>query len=93
MFDAFRIIDSFNDKVIDMHASERSIWIDVISNARKNGEISTTLSDAHLARILININDGVGMHLMLEGRYDDMPGEIFSTWNGIYNLVKTKNDK
>ncbi len=90
MFDALRKLDNFKEKLEQMHKEENSTWIKVISNAKKSGEITTTLSSSHLARIFININDGVGMHLMLEGRFDDMPGEIFTTWNDFYNLIRTK---
>ena len=90
LFDALRQIDTFGGRVMEMHASEKSIWTEVISNAKKSGEVTSNISDSHLARLFINVNDGVGMHLMLEGRYDDIPGEIYTAWNGLYNMIKTR---
>ena len=88
-FDGLRLFDDFPEKIMKIHENERNTWIEVISNAKKNGEISTSISDKQLAKMFIGVNDGLGMHLMLEGRFDDLQGEIFTLWNAIYNLIKT----
>lgn len=88
-FDALRLFPDFPDKIIISHENERNAWIEVIKNAKKSGEIKTHISDKQLARMFISVNDGLGMQLMLEGRFDDLQGEIFNLWNAIYNLIKT----
>lgn len=88
-FDGLRLFADFPEKIMKIHENERNTWIEVISNAKKNSEISTPISDKQLAKMFIGVNDGLGMHLMLEGRFDDLQGEIFTLWNAIYNLIKT----
>ncbi len=87
-FDGLRIFPDFPEKIMKIHEKERNIWMEVINNAKKNGEIATHISDKQLAKMFIAMNDGLGMHLMLEGRFDDLQGEIFTMWNAIYNLIK-----
>lgn len=88
MFDALRLTQGFDNKVHQLHKEEREIWVEVIQNAKKSGEIKSTMSDMLLARTFISINDGIGLHLILEGRYDDIPGELFTLWMGFYNTIK-----
>jgi AcrR family transcriptional regulator len=87
-FDGLHLFSDFPDKIMKIHEKERNTWIEVLQNARENGEIKTHISDRQLARMFIGVNDGLGMHLMLEGRFDDLQGEIFTMWNAIYNLIK-----
>ena len=88
-FDGLHLFSDFPNKIMKIHEKERNTWIEVLQNARENGEINTHISDRQLARMFIGVNDGLGMHLMLEGRFDDLQGEIFTMWNAIYNLIKT----
>lgn len=87
-FDALRLIPGFDEKIKKVHEKEQNKWVEVIRNAKKNKEISTHISDLQLARMFIGLNDGLGMHLILEGRIDDVQGEIFNMWNAIYNMIK-----
>lgn len=88
-FDALRLIPGFDEKMRKVHRKERDKWAEVIGNAKKNNEISTHISDMQLAKMFIGMNDGLGMHLILEGRIDEVQGEIFTMWNAIYNMIKT----
>lgn len=89
-FDALRIVPGFPEKIDLMHAKERAAWVEVFKNARANGEIATSMSDLQLARIFVALNDGIGMHQILEGKLEELPGEIFNIWMGIYNQIKTQ---
>lgn len=88
-FDGLRLFSDFPEKIMKIHENERNTWIEVINKAKKNGEIATSISDRQLAKMFIGVNDGLGMHLLLEGRFDDLQGEIFTLWNAIYNMIKT----
>lgn len=88
-FDGLRLFSDFPEKVMKIHEKERNTWIEVINNAKRNDEIATSISDKQLAKMFIGVNDGLGMHLVLEGRIDDLQGEIFTLWNAIYNIIKT----
>ncbi len=89
MFDALKLVPGFDKKMRDVHTFERELWCKVVSNARKNGEISSNMSDMQIARLFISITDGIGLHMILEGRMDDVPAEIFSLMVGLYNHIKS----
>ncbi len=89
-FDALRILPGFADRMQEMHKKELEIWTEVVGNARKSEEIVTFLSDTQVARLFINTADGRGIHLILEGRLEDITGEVFTMWNGILRLLKGK---
>ncbi len=89
LFDALKIFPDFADKLKEVHENERNVWEEVINNAKASGEIRKEFNSKHLARTFISINDGLGMHSMLEGRFEEVHGEIFTMWNAVYNLIKT----
>ena len=89
LFDALKIFPDFADKLKEVHENERKVWEEVINNARANGEIRKEFNSKQLAKTFISINDGLGMHSMLEGRFEEVNGEIFTMWNTVYNLIKT----
>ncbi|MCF8298826.1 MAG: TetR/AcrR family transcriptional regulator [Saprospiraceae bacterium] len=88
-FDALRLIPGFDKKMSKMHEKERDKWAEVMCNAKANNEISTNISDIQLARMFISVNDGLGMHSVLEGNFNQFFGEVFNMWNAMYNLIKT----
>lgn len=88
-FDALKIFPDFADKLKEIHENERKVWEEVINNAKANGEIRKEFNSKLLAKTFISINDGLGMHSMLEGRFEEVHGEIFTMWNTVYSLIKT----
>lgn len=89
-FDAMKLLPDFSEKVSRVHQIERNVWVEVIRNAKKRGEITTTINDLQLAKMFVAINDGIGIHLMLENKYFEMHGHIFNQWSNLYHLIKTK---
>ena len=88
-FDALKIFPDFADKLKEIHENERKVWEEVINNAKANGEIRKEFNSKQLAKTFISINDGLGMHSMLEGRFEEVHGEIFTIWNTVYSMIKT----
>jgi len=89
LFDALKIFPDFANKLKEVHENERKVWEEVINNAKANGEIRKEFNSKQLAKTFISINDGLGMHSMLEGRFEEVHGEIFTMWNTVYSLIKT----
>ncbi|MFW5759393.1 MAG: TetR/AcrR family transcriptional regulator [Cyclobacteriaceae bacterium] len=89
-FDAIRLVPGYREQIKQSHQAEQTQWENVIKKARENGEIESPMTDEHLARLFIYINDGVGMHLILEGRVGDIIGEIFSLYNDLYQQLLPK---
>ncbi len=88
IFEAMRLLPEFKEKIHEVHKREREAWVEVIRNAKASGEIVTNFDDTHLAKLFICSNDGLGMHVILEGRLKDIFQEISSVWNGIYKLIE-----
>ena len=88
IFEALRLLPGFNERIHEVHRREREAWIEVIQNAKASGEIITDFDDANLAKLFICSNDGIGMHVILEGRLKEIFQEISAVWSGIYKLIE-----
>jgi AcrR family transcriptional regulator len=87
-FDAMRLIPGFRKKIKAGHEEELNIWTEVVNNAKSSGEISTIIDSEALARLFIYVNDGTGMHLMLESKLEDAPKELMELWEGLYVEIR-----
>ena len=87
-FDALRILPDFGNKIREVYLREEEAWIEVIENAKKSGEITSSVDSQHLAKLFISANDGLGMHVILENRLDQLSKEIISVWTSLYKLIK-----
>lgn len=88
-FDILRMFPEYEETTNNQYHMERANWEEVIANAKKNEEIKTTMSDSQLAKLFMVINDGLAVKLIMQGRIDDLTGEMFSLFNAIYNMIKT----
>jgi len=88
IFEAMRLLPGFNEKIHEVHRREREAWVEVIRNAKASGEIVTSFDANSLAKLFICSNDGIGMHVILEGRLKELYQEISGVWNGIYKLIE-----
>lgn len=87
-FDALRILPDFGSKIRQVYLREERAWIEVIDQAKASGEIKSTVDSLLLAKLFISANDGLGMHVILENRLDDLSKEIISVWTSIYTLIE-----
>jgi len=87
-FDALRILPDFDTKIHEVFHREERVWIEVIEHAKASGEIVSSINSRHLAILFISATDGLGMHLILENRLNQLGIEIMSVWTSLYNLVK-----
>jgi AcrR family transcriptional regulator len=88
-FDILRLFPEYEKITAKQGQMELANWEEVIANARKNREIETSMSDSQLARLFIVINDGLAVKLIMQGKIDDLAGEMFTLYNAVYNMVKT----
>ena len=87
-FDALRILPDFATKIHEVFHREERAWIEVIENAKASGEIVSSVESRHLAILFISAIDGLGMHLILENRLNQLSKEIMSVWTSLYELIK-----
>lgn len=87
-FDALRILPEFATKIHEVFHREERAWMEVINNAKASGEIVSSIDSRHLAILFISAIDGLGMHVILENRLDQLGKEIMSVWTSLYKLIK-----
>jgi len=88
-FDALKLFPEFKDKMILEQEKELKTWIDVVSSARTNGEIKSSLTDEEIAQIFLFVGDGVSMHMIMEGiKIEEMINPILTFWDKLYETMK-----
>jgi TetR/AcrR family transcriptional repressor of nem operon len=88
IFDAMNLIPGFKKKMEDYIKKESSAWSAVIKKAREFGEIKSTMSDKQIATIFISTGDGVGLNIIVGGKYESLKKELLSLWDGFYESLK-----
>lgn len=88
MFDALKILPEFQERMKAYHKKEKEDWKKIISKAKKNKEISTTLSDDQIADLFTFSADGLALNNTLYNSVHSMKADISSLWNGIYDAIK-----
>jgi len=87
-FDAFKLSPEFREKLKLFQDAEKNAWKEIISLARKNGEITSPMTDEQIAQIFIYISDGVGISFIQEGKPEEtMMTEIRSLWDNFYKQL------
>ncbi|MGK7396668.1 MAG: TetR/AcrR family transcriptional regulator [Candidatus Cyclobacteriaceae bacterium M3_2C_046] len=87
-FDAIRLVPGFKEKMKKAHDEEFNHWKEVITTARENGEIESYMTDGQIAHLFIYTNDGAGLHLIMEGKIDQVDQELLSLWDNLYLQIK-----
>ncbi len=89
LFDALKLMyPEFSQKYKASKQKEVAAWTAVVANARKTGEIRTSLSDEQVARIFFHTSENIGLQLVIEGRIQDYHGETSALWNSFYAALK-----
>jgi AcrR family transcriptional regulator len=88
VFDAIRLYPGFRQKTIEMTDHEMRSWMTVVKKARENGEIHSPMTDEQIAKVFTSSNDGIGLHAIMQGRFDKMVDEIRSVFDGFYGGLK-----
>lgn len=88
IFDAMKLFPEFRKKMEDYHEREIKAWMEVIKQAKKTGEIKSSMSNKHIAMIFIHTADGISLDLMLGGSIENLKKEIKSLWDMFYKSLK-----
>lgn len=88
MFDAMKLFPGFQEKVREAQQNELNAWTSVVAKARTNGEFASPMSDEEIARMFIYSNDGIGLHLLLNGNLENLHHEMITLWDNFYREVK-----
>ncbi len=88
IFDALKLFPEFREKMWKHEQFELYAWVEAISNAKKSGEIKSTLSDEQIAEIFIYTGDGIGMRKIMQGSVKDLKNAILTLWDSFYAFLK-----
>jgi TetR/AcrR family transcriptional repressor of nem operon len=88
-FDAIKLFPGFKEKMIEGMRIELDTWKDVIHDARKKGEIKSSMTDEEIAQTFIYLGDGVGMHMIIRGaKLEAMIAPFLTLWDKLYDQIK-----
>ncbi|MBE9602206.1 TetR/AcrR family transcriptional regulator [Pedobacter sp. MC2016-24] len=83
LFDALKMLPSFKDKHLEHNQNELNAWTEIVTSAKKSGEINSKIPDELIAKTFIYLGDGFGMHLIIDGAASKMH-ELKPLFDGIY---------
>lgn len=88
IFDAIKMFPDIKQNMVKARQEELAIWTNIISNARKNGEIVTSMTNEQVANIFTLVGDGIGIQLVITDERMDAPEEILKIWDSFYLSIK-----
>ncbi len=88
IFDAMKMLPAFKRQHAKQQEEELNAWTQIISTARKKGEINSEMSNDELAKLFIYSGDGVGINCIMAGNYNVAAKEKKTLWDGLYNTIK-----
>ncbi|NRD76815.1 TetR/AcrR family transcriptional regulator [Bacillus sp. BRMEA1] len=88
-FDGIKMFPGFQDKLQEVLQFELNSWKEIVQIAREKGEISSCMSDEHVAKMFIYSSDGIGMHSFIsKGNGEEARTALIDLWNGFYEELK-----
>jgi len=89
VFEAYRIVPEFKEKTLQAQNKELAVWMEVIANARRSGEIGSELDDETLAQYFVTISYGNAITRLINQNVSYMRSTMRSLWQGLYGMLKT----
>jgi AcrR family transcriptional regulator len=87
-FDAINIFPDYNQLVTEHHARELTAWAEAVARGKASGELHSVMTDEQIARMFVYSSDGIGLHLIQEGRIRQLGTEMLALWDGFYKQIK-----
>jgi AcrR family transcriptional regulator len=87
VFEASKFIPDFEEKLVQMQRDELKAWQKVIANAQKSGEIKKTLSAETIAKLFLEIGNGIGIRLTTSKQQSQIQKELSMAWQSVYKLI------
>lgn len=85
--DAIRRVPSFTSINETQKNKELSAWTTIVSVAKEKGEIQTEIPNENIARMFLNISDGIALNRMITNR-DIASNNIKNGWDDLYKLLR-----
>ena len=91
IFEAIKILPGFKEKMAEQKANELKAWKKIINLAKKNGEISSAMSDEQIAKCFININIGITIRFIMNNKSAEAKKEVLYVWKGLYKQLQASS--
>ena len=88
VFDAMNLFPGFKEQIKEHHVLELTAWADAVNRGRERGEIKSVMTNEQIARMFVYSSDGLGLHLIMEGRIRQLKQEMLQLWDGFYRQIK-----
>lgn len=87
--DASKRLSGFKEIHLSQRKKELSAWTDIINTAKNSKEIKSNISGEELARMFLNISDGISMNRAFNRETGEQTiNELITEWNNLYKLLK-----
>ena len=88
VIEALRRLPNLREMQEKQYVEELRYWKVAVKNAKKSGEIATKLSDETVARMFINLADGILLHQTLSSQnFEDTVRELKRTFDHLFSLL------
>ena len=88
VIEALRRIPNLREIQEKQYAEELNYWKNAVKNAKKSGEIATELSDEAVARLFVNLADGILFRQTLStNSHEDSVREMKKMYDSLFNLL------
>lgn len=89
IFDALKIFPSFQNKMFEYQQIQLNFWKDIISSARSNGEIKSSMNDEQIANMFIHSSDGAIMYnIFINSSNEETRDYMLDIWDSFYLILK-----
>ena len=86
--DAMKRLPEYKSKVMMINDVTIKVWVNVIEKARKNGEITTSMTDLQIAYFFKYTMEGMGIKSEMEGRSSEANDkELIELWDSFYMQI------
>jgi TetR/AcrR family transcriptional regulator, transcriptional repressor for nem operon len=89
LFEAAGRFPEFLNMELELHKKDIKAWKNIISVARKNGEIKKVSSDEEIANLFLYCTDGVFLRFVNKNKPLAFRDFLLNTYNTIYKNLKT----
>ena len=89
IFDALKIFPSFQSKMYEYQQIQLNFWTNIISSARADGEINSSMNDEQIAEMFIHSSDGAVMYnIFINSSNEETRQYLLGIWDSFYEVLK-----
>ena len=87
IIDALNMFPDLAGGILASYRRQLKNWEEVVANAKKSGEINSSMTDTHIAKMFIHSSDGLSVSDLIFGE-EDMKKSLLDLWDDFYGALK-----